>query len=92
MKTTRFSCSSLVTLALLLVSEFPVNACTACFGKSDSKLAEGMNMGILTLLIVVLGVLTGVASFFIYLARRSAQFPQPGSDLNPNFSENPTKA
>ena len=47
-------------------------ACAACFGRSDSKLAEGMNMGILTLLAVVLFVLGGFAAFFVYLARRAS--------------------
>jgi hypothetical protein len=48
-------------------------ACAACFGKSDSPMARGMNMGIFSLLAVVVTVLSGVAGFFIYLARRSAQ-------------------
>ena len=50
----------------------PVLACAACYGKSDSALAEGMNWGVFTLLIVVAGVLGSVASFFVYLAKRSA--------------------
>ena len=50
----------------------PLRACAACFGKSDSPLAKGMNMGILSLLLVVVFVLGGIASFFIYLARKSA--------------------
>jgi hypothetical protein len=49
-----------------------VLACAACFGKSDSPLAKGMNWGILSLLVVVGLVLVGIASFFIYLAKRSA--------------------
>jgi len=48
------------------------HACATCFGKSDSKLAEGMNWGILTLLLVVMGVLGGISAFFIFIARRSA--------------------
>lgn len=48
------------------------HACATCFGKSDSKLAEGMNWGIFTLLLVVLGVLGGISAFFIFIARRSA--------------------
>lgn len=47
-------------------------ACAACFGASDSSMARGMNFGILTLLIVVLATLGGLAAFFIYLARRAA--------------------
>lgn len=47
-------------------------ACAVCFGKSDAALAQGMNMGILTLLVVLVGVLAAFASFFVFLARRSA--------------------
>jgi len=50
----------------------PVLACAACFGKSDSSMARGMNWGIASLLVVVIGVLGGIASFFIYIARKSA--------------------
>ena len=49
-----------------------VLACAACFGKSDSALAKGMNWGIASLLVVVIGVMGGIASFFIYIARKSA--------------------
>jgi len=52
-----------------------VSACAACFGKSDSKLALGMNMGIFSLLGVVVCVLGGIAAFFIHLAKRSARTP-----------------
>ena len=61
----------LVVLATLHLAP-AVFACATCFGKSDSKLAEGMNWGILTLLFVILGVLGGIAAFFVFLARRSA--------------------
>ncbi|PYJ87503.1 MAG: hypothetical protein DME22_01400 [Verrucomicrobia bacterium] len=68
----------------------PLWACAACFGKSDSDLAKGMNWGILSLLAVVVFVLSGFAAFFIYLAKRAAmtsgdtapapaEMPQPSS-------------
>jgi hypothetical protein len=47
-------------------------ACAACFGRSDSSLAKGMNMGILSLLLVVVLMWAGLAAFFIFLARKSA--------------------
>jgi len=47
-------------------------ACAACYGQSDSPLAQGMNWGIFSLLGVVVMVLGGVAAFFVFLARRSA--------------------
>ena len=66
-----------------------VQACAACFGKSDDALARGMNMGIFALLIVVLSVLVGLASFFIFLARRAARvgaLPGPSASV-PSTSE-----
>ena len=47
-------------------------ACAACYGQSDAPMAKGMNWGIFTLLCVVVCVLGGVASFFVYLGKRSA--------------------
>ena len=47
-------------------------ACAACFGQSDSPLAQGMNWGILSLLAVVVTVLGSIAACSIVLARRSA--------------------
>jgi hypothetical protein len=48
-------------------------ACATCFGKSDSALAQGMNMGILALLGVVFSVLSAVAGFFFFLRWKNAQ-------------------
>jgi hypothetical protein len=50
----------------------PLWACTACYGQSDSPMAQGMNWGIFSLLAVIAVVLGGVTSFFVYLGRRSA--------------------
>ncbi len=52
----------------------PLEACATCFGRSDSALAQGLNMGILFLLGVLLVVLGGLVAFFVYLARRAAAF------------------
>ena len=53
-----------------------VLACTACFGKSDSNMAKGMNMGIFALLLVITTVLCAVAGFFVFLAKRSNELEQ----------------
>ena len=58
--------------AFLALTPRPLRACAACFGQSDSSLAQGMNMGILSLLVVVLFVLGGIAAFFIYLMKRAS--------------------
>ena len=52
-------------------------ACAACYGKSDSALANGMNWGILTLLGVVLTVLTCIALFFVHIVRREEAQSNP---------------
>lgn len=82
---------TLLVLAALLAGVTDASACAACFGKSDSKLAEGMNAGILTLLFVVGSVLFAIASFFVFIIRRAATHPLPipGESLS---SLEPTKA
>jgi len=59
-------------------------ACTACYGKSDSALAKGMNNGIFVLLGFIGLVLVGVSLFFVFIIRRAARmqaqsrtFPTP---------------
>jgi hypothetical protein len=54
------------------------HACAACFGKSDSAMAKGMNAGIFALLAVVGAVMAGAASFFVFLARRAAAVNRDG--------------
>jgi hypothetical protein len=66
-------------------------ACAACYGKSDSPLAQGMNWGIFSLLGVIVPVLGGIAAFFIFMARRAAavsaaaapKLPQPAPSVSP---------
>ena len=58
---------------ILIGGHTPVaRACAACYGQSDSPLAQGFNWGILSLLAVVVCVLGGIAGFFVFLARRAA--------------------
>jgi hypothetical protein len=58
--------------AVAVLQTQPLFACAACYGKSDSPLAAGMNWGIMCLLGVVVFVLGSVASFFIFLAKKAA--------------------
>ena len=60
----------LIAAALAAFAPSPLFACAACYGKSDSALASGMNWGILTLLGVVLTVLTTIALFFVHIVRK----------------------
>jgi hypothetical protein len=79
---------TLLAFMLVLQASSPrLFACAACFGQSDSNLAKGMNIGIMSLLLVIVTVLGGVASFFLYLARRSAAMETGSADLEPQISE-----
>ena len=73
----RLTFLALVALALLLMSTPDASACAACFGKSDSKLAEGMNAGIFALMGVIGSVLFAIAGFFFFIARRAVTHPLP---------------
>ena len=68
--------SAIATVALVFHSE-SASACAACFGKSDSPLAAGMNWGIFSLLGVVVCVLGGIATFFVFLAKKAAMTATP---------------
>lgn len=45
-------------------------ACAACYGQSDSPMAQGMNWGIMVLLVVVGVVLSGIAGFFVFIVKK----------------------
>ena len=81
----------LILSALIMAANSPIAvACTACFGKSDSNMAKGMNMGIAALLLIITCVLCGVAGFFVFLAKRSAQLND--GEFTHNLSQNRTNA
>jgi hypothetical protein len=46
-------------------------ACPVCFGASDAPMAQATNAGIMFMLVIIVGVLVGFASFIVYLARRA---------------------
>jgi hypothetical protein len=68
----------LLPVLALLAALAPLRAhgCAACFGKSDSPMALGMNYGIMALLAVIVTVLTFVASFFVFVVRREARLAE----------------
>jgi len=74
--------SLLSVLLAFLASPESLLACAACYGQSDSPMAHGLNWGIFSLLLVVVLMLGGIASFFVYLARRSATLT-PDSNQSP---------
>ena len=74
---------ALSAFALLFVPR-AAQACSVCFGGSDSQLSRGMLAGVLVLLLVILSVLGGLVALFVHLARRAAataalenQSPEP---------------
>jgi len=65
--------------SILILAPNSLLACAACYGQSDSPLAQGMNWGIASLLGTILLVLGGIAGFFVSLARRSAALSRAGT-------------
>ena len=63
---------ALIMSLVALANPSHVLACAACYGQSDSALAQGMNWGIFCLLGVIGFVLAGVTGFFVFLIRRAA--------------------
>jgi hypothetical protein len=81
MRSLRFRCwIGLSNVLLGLAFAENARACATCFGASDSKMAQGMNMGILALLGVVGIVLCGMAGFFVTLAVRATRSPASAGD------------
>jgi len=76
----RPAATALIAIAFVIALSPPAFACPVCFGANDSPMATATNLGIMAMLVVVVGVLTAFASFFIYLMRRArlaAQQPDP---------------
>ena len=74
-----FKSLAAVIVAMVLFAPRPLLACAACFGRSDSSLAQGMNCGIFTLLGVVVSVLSCFVVFFVHIARRSTPTDDSGN-------------
>ena len=79
----KFFKSIVIAAALATLAPSPLFACAACYGKSDSPLASGMNWGIFTLMGVIVTVLATIASFFVYIIRREAAMTNDSTPTNP---------
>jgi hypothetical protein len=67
-------------------------ACAACYGASDSPMAKGMNWGIFSLMGVVAVVLGSIATFFVFIGKRSAAASSaPETDVEPKPDSPQTK-
>jgi hypothetical protein len=83
MKSLRPLSKMIFTLAALaLFSPSPLFACAACYGRSNSPLAVGMNWGIFTLMGIIVSVLATFAGFFIYIVRRQNAFAKAAEAQN----------
>ena len=59
---------------LLILFIFIINfvfPCAVCYGDPNSPMSHGMNMGILTLLFVVIGILLIIVAFILSLYFKS---------------------
>lgn len=75
------SIRGLIAIAILCAPQ-ALFACATCYGQSDAPLAQGMNLGIVTLLGIITSVLAGIVVFFVHVGRRSSwqhSAPQSGS-------------
>jgi len=70
----------MIAAALMCLMPSPLFACAACYGKSDSALAQGMNWGIFTLMGFIVTVLTGIALFFVHIVRKEEAANPPPPD------------
>ena len=61
---------------MLVFTASQLSACPACGSANSSMppspLTDGMNLGILTLFVVIAGVLGSIATFFVFVIRREA--------------------
>ncbi len=64
----------------------PLFACAACGSANSntpsSPLTDGMNLGILTLFVVIAGVLGSIAAFFVFIIRRENALAKTESSQN----------
>jgi heme/copper-type cytochrome/quinol oxidase subunit 2 len=72
-----------ISVAIFALAPFSSLACAACYGRSDSALAEGMNWGIFTLLGVVLTVLTCILVFFVHIVRKEEKANSNPASVHP---------
>src|SRR5208283_2356396 len=77
-----------ILIAAAALAPSPLFACAACYGKSDSPLASGMNWGIFTLMGVILTVLTCITLFFVHVIR--GEQAQIEAENNPPPQNPPT--
>ncbi len=63
-------------IAVLVLLPTPVWACPVCYGALEGPIVDAVNLAIFALLGVTGTVLGGIATFFVYLARRARAIRQ----------------
>lgn len=61
-------------------------ACAVCFGQTDSAALTAARWGVVTLLAIIVAVLAGFATFFVYLIRRAKLAEMPGPVESAQFA------
>jgi hypothetical protein len=69
--------------ALAVLAPARMFACAACYGKTDDRMADGMNWAILTLGVVVATVLGTFLTFLIYAIRKSEALEAAAHNKSP---------
>lgn len=70
-----------IVMSIVLAAPRSAFACAACTGRSDDSVAQGLNVAVLTLLLVLLVVYGVFVSFLVYLIRRAAKHPPTLPDV-----------
>jgi heme/copper-type cytochrome/quinol oxidase subunit 2 len=83
MRSFRTLCKTMLVAGAVALAPSSLLACAACYGRSDSALAEGLNWGIFTLLGVVLTVLTCILVFFVHIVRQEEKASSNPAPVNP---------
>ena len=83
----KFSKMVFAATVLAAFAPSPLFACAACYGLSDSPLANAMNWGIFTLMGVVVTVLVSIGGFFIFLIRRETAQVRMADSAEQKLSE-----
>ncbi len=66
---------ALFALVLTLLPQ-ELLACAVCAGDKNSQMGKAADAGVLTLLLIIMSVLAGVATFFVYIVRRASRMEQ----------------
>ena len=77
-RTFQFLAAALVWALVLSPGLLP--ACSVCYGEPDSGMARGLAWGVVVLLGVVVTVLGGITTFFVYIAKRSPSPTESSTD------------